>query len=320
MPYVALLGPQRHHPTLADTFRRVGASGPVAAITAGWEEREDEIDELTEHLGCEVVNLRLHGRTEHIFQRDGDFLAGWQARRVRIRTARNLYRSRLHYAMQAVRSLAARASTEPVVTEIADAIETVRDLDTRHVETADAIHAEFLERWHPTECKSVALQRKRVAELIGDCDSIAFAGGHVAVLRNRLRLFGIADLIGERPIVAWSAGAMCMTDRVIAFHDNTPQGRRDPAVLDRGLGLCPDVVALPHAAERLSLDDSRRVSLLARRLAPRTGVALDDASGLLWDGERYELLGAGARRLRIDGSVTDMQTFEEPAPKETEQC
>jgi len=309
MPYVALLGPQRHHPTLADTFRRVGASGPVAAITAGWEEREDEIDELTEHLGCEVVNLRLHGRTEHIFQRDREFLAAWQARRARIRTSRNLYRSRLHYAMQAVRSLAARASTEAVVTEIADAIETV-----------DAIQAEFLERWHPAERKSVALQRKRVAELIGDCDSIAFAGGHVAVLRNRLRLFDIADLIGERPIVAWSAGAMCMTDLVTAFHDNTPQGRRDPAVLDRGLGLCPDVVALPHAAERLSLDDARRVSLLARRLAPRTGVALDDASGLLWDGERYELLGAGARRLRIDGSVTEMQTFEETTSEERSSC
>jgi len=32
---------------------------------------------------------------------------------------------------------------------------------------------------------------------------------------------------------------------------------------------------------------------------------------LLWDGERYDLLGAGARRLRIDGSVTEMRTFEE---------
>jgi hypothetical protein len=311
MSYVALLGPQTHQPTVADTFRRVGASGPVAAVTAGWEEREDEIDELTEHLACEVVNLRLHGRTEHIFQRDPEFLAGWRTRRARIRDTRNLYRARLHHAMEAVRRLSARPTTEAVTAEIEDALETVRALDTRHLTLIDGIQAEFSDLWKPAERESIALHRERIAELIGDCDAIALAGGHVAVLRNRLRLFGIADLIDDRPIIGWSAGAMCLTDRIVAFHDNPPQGRRDPAVLDRGLGLCPGVTALPHAAERLSLDDGKRVSLLARRLAPRTGVALDDASGLLWDGRSFELLGAGAHRLRVDGGVSEMRHFEE---------
>ncbi len=289
----------------------MGASGPVAAVTAGWEEREDEIDELTEHLGCEVVNLRLHGRTEHIFQRDPEFLAGWQERRAQIRDGRNLYRSRLHHAMEAVRGLAARPESELVAAELADALETVRDLDARHVAYVDGVQAEFAERWKPQERESVALQIERIAELMDDCDSVAFAGGHVGVLRNRLRLFGIAELIGERPLVAWSAGAMCVTDRIFIFHDSPPQGGRDPIVLDRGLGLCPGVVALPHAARRLRLDDARRVALLAQRIAPRAGVALDDASGLLFDGSGIELLGAGARRLLLDGSVREMTRFEE---------
>ena len=107
---------------------------------------------------------------------------------------------------------------------------------------------------------------------------------------------------------------MCVTDRILTFHDSPPHGRRDPIVLDRGLGLCPGVVALPHAAKRLKLDDASRVSLLARRLAPGVGVTLDDASGLLWDGKSYELLGAGMRRLRVDGSVSEMRQFEKSAP------
>jgi len=314
MSHVVLLGPQRHHPTLVDAFRRVGASGPVAAVTAGWEERESEIDELTEHLGCDVVNLRLHERTEQIFQRDPEFLAGWQDRRARIREGRKLYRSRLRHAMRAVRGLALRTSTALVDAELADAMAVVRDLDARHTAYVDGVHEEFRERWNPAERDSVRLQRERVSELLDGCDSIAFAGGHVAVLRNRLRLYGIADLIGERPVVAWSAGAMCVTDRIVAFHDSPPHGRRDPIVLDRGLGLCPGVVALPHAAKRLKLDDAARISIFARRLAPDICVALDDASGLLWDGKSYELLGAGARRLRIDGSVSEMRQFEESAP------
>ena len=66
MAPVVLLGPQRYRPTLAEAFRYVNAEGPVAAVTAGWEEREDEIDDLSEQLGHEVVNLRLHGRTANL--------------------------------------------------------------------------------------------------------------------------------------------------------------------------------------------------------------------------------------------------------------
>jgi hypothetical protein len=131
----------------------------------------------------------------------------------------------------------------------------------------------------------------------------------VAVLRNRLRLFGIAELIGERPLFAWSAGAMCVTEHIVAYHDNPPQGPGDAMVLERGLGICSKIVALPHAKKRLRLDDRERVSRFARRFAPQICVALDDASGLIWNGAAWELFGDGARRLRLDGSVTEMREF-----------
>ena len=310
MPPVVLLGPQRYRPTLAEAFRRVNAEGPVAVVTAGWEEREDEIDELTAHLGCEVVNLRLHARTEHIFERDPEFQEGWRDRRTRQREARTAYRLRLQEAMDALRALYRLPDSPHVLEEREDALRAVRDLDDRRIRYLQEVHAEFKETWKPAERPTIALHRKRVEELIGDCASIAFAGGHVGVLRNRLRLFAISDLIGDRPLFAWSAGAMCATERIVAYHDSPPQGRRDPIVLDFGLELCPGIVALPHASRRLDLEDHGRVARLALRLAPRVCVALDDASGLLWDGEGWELLGDGARRLRTTGEVTEMRELE----------
>jgi hypothetical protein len=307
MGCVVLLGPQRYRPTLAGVFTRVGAEGPVATVTAGWEEREDELDELGEHLGREVMNLRLHGRTEHIFQRDQAFLDAWRVRRLRLREAQAIYRERLHYLMESLRQLARRPDDDLVREERRDAMRAVRRLDARHLDGKEAIHAEFQSDHAPAERESVALQRERVTELLEECGSVALAGGHVAVLRNRLRLFGIADRIGDRDVFAWSAGAMCATERIVIYHDSPPQGPGDAAVLEYGLGLCPGVVALPHAAKRLRLDDGERVGLFARRFAPQACVALDDASGLKWDGKGWELLGDGARRLRTDGEVAEMR-------------
>jgi hypothetical protein len=46
----------------------------------------------------------------------------------------------------------------------------------------------------------------------------------VAVLVNRLRLFGLGDLVADKTVFAWSAGAMAVSERVVLFHDDPPQG------------------------------------------------------------------------------------------------
>jgi hypothetical protein len=91
-------------------------------------------------------------------------------------------------------------------------------------------------------------------------------------------LFGVADVLGERPVVAWSAGAMTVCERIVLYHDLAAHSPGHAEVFDTGLGLCRDVVPLPHARRRLRLDDRDRMALLARRFAPARCVVLDDGA------------------------------------------
>src|SRR5262245_40862068 len=107
MPVVVLLGPQRLKPTLIQAFEAAKVSGPVAAVTARWEEREDEIDELSERLGPgrPVTDLLLHRRGEDVFRRDSDRLLATGDFVARRRQLRDAYRSRLAHALDAVRDV-----------------------------------------------------------------------------------------------------------------------------------------------------------------------------------------------------------------------
>jgi hypothetical protein len=98
------------------------------------------------------------------------------------------------------------------------------------------------------------------------------------VLLACLRLFGVADVLGERPVVAWSAGAMVVCERIVLYHDLAAHSPGHAEVFDAGLGLCRGVVPLPHARRRLRLDDVDRMALLARRFAPARCVVLDDGA------------------------------------------
>jgi len=109
-------------------------------------------------------------------------------------------------------------------------------------------------------------------------------------------------LAAGRGVVAWSAGAMALSERVVLFHDSPPQGAGDPEVLDAGLALCRQLVALPHARERLRLEDPVRVALFARRFAPATCVVLDSGARLDWDGVGWTA-GAHTQRLERRGVV-----------------
>ncbi len=134
-----------------------------------------------------------------------------------------------------------------------------------------------------------------------ECDALAIAGGHVASLLNRLRLFRISDLARGRMVFAWCAGAMAISERVVLFHDSPPQGPGAAEVLDSGLGLIGEVVVFPQPEFRLRLGDKKRLSLLARRFAPATCLAMPARSRVTWlrTGPR-NLKGAFA--IRLDGT------------------
>ena len=108
----------------------------------------------------------------------------------------------------------------------------------------------------------------------------------MAVLLNRIRLFGLYQLLALKPVIAWSAGAMAMSDRIVLFHHTAPQGKRDAELLDAGLGIVRRRVLLPHADTRLDWRNRRRMALFSRRFSPASCCTLDNGSLIQLDNGR----------------------------------
>jgi hypothetical protein len=303
-----LLGPQRHVRTVQQTLRDLGVppAGPVAIVTAGWEEREREVAEFEQHVECKVVNLELYHRVEELYARDPEYRDGLRERHDRMHQLQEVYRMRLSHAIDAALALFARegdaALLEP---EREHAIALVRALDDHHRQRLHELHLEHEARWRLAERESVAREREQLRRLIGECAALCIAGGHVAILLNRMRVLDLAAGIGTRPVVAWSAGAMAISEQVVLFHDFPPQGRGNAEVLEEGLGLARGILPLPHPRKRLDLDNPLRVGLFARRFAPAQCLALDHGARVAWDGARWRSLDA-TRRLVTDGTLAEV--------------
>jgi hypothetical protein len=295
---ICLLGPQRLKPTLGAAI--AGIDGRIATVTAGWQEREADDQELDAELGGRSINLRLHARGEAIFAADEELKEAHRLRQERLMQLQGFYQVRLDGLMEAARAVARRTTDAATLAEEQQlSLEAVRALDRVHLRRVAEVYAEFDATWKPTAREAVAEQRSDVAGALARCAAVAIAGGHVAVLLNRLKLFDVAGLLDGRPVFAWSAGAMAVSDTVVLFHDSPPQGAGTPQVFDAGLGLAHGIVALPSPRQRLKLDDRERVAQLARRFAPAACVAFDDGARVSWRGDRF----AGAQgTVRLDAS------------------
>lgn len=272
---IVLLGAQRFDPTLGTAVQELGVQGPIATITAGWQEREAEDRELHEHLGQRTVNLRLYQRAEDVFRRDPELHEAHRKRQEILRHKQDFYRIRLEHALEADHVIRQRQAPPDILAEeMSASLAAVKLLDEYHLQQCARVHQEFEATWRPREREAVRRHRDAIAQVLGRAAAIAIAGGHVATLLNRLRLFAIDEMIDGHAVFAWSAGAMAVSDRVVLFHDTPPQGPGVPEVLDRGLGLCPGVVVLPHPETRLRLDDPERVGVMARRFAPAVCLAM----------------------------------------------
>jgi peptidase E len=301
-----LLGPQRLVPTVGDALQMFKVEGRIAAVTAGWQEREAEDQELNAALGNRSVNLMLHARGEAVFKEDQNFFAAHRAKQDHLRQLQDLYRLRLASALKAARRVQQAAAPPGLIAaELEESLQALRILDAHHMSKVRHIEAEFERKEKPLERAAVRKQLKEIDAVLRGCGAVAIAGGHVAVLYNRLRMFDLrARLLAlhEVPIIAWSAGAMAVSDRIVLFHDNPPQGRGNAEVLGSGLGLFPGVVVLPHARRRLNLNDHARISVFARRFATATCVALDERCWVRFDGVRWTA-GPETHQLCSDGSL-----------------
>jgi hypothetical protein len=272
---IVLLGPQRR-PTLEGVARSLGLSGPVATVTAGWQEREPDDAELSRVLGGRDVNLRLYQRWLAVRDRVPEYAAGAGRLEGVLAELQDLYLTRLDYALRAVYALQHREPDDgPRSQALAEAVAVVRELDATHLRRVNEARLEFFDRLRPHDQPVIAEYRAAVSAVLADAAALVIAGGHVGVLAEVLHLFNVAAALNGAPVIAWSAGAMALTDRIVLFHDRAPQGPGHPEVYGSGLSLLRDVVLLPHARARLLLDDAPRMAVFARRFAPARCVPLE---------------------------------------------
>jgi len=300
-----LLGAQRFDPTLGDAVAALGVAGRIAVVTAGWQEREAEDHQLVEHLGGRAVNLSLHTRGEEVFRDDPALRDAHRAHHAALRHRQDFYRIRLEHLLEADRVIAQREAPADIQAEQSEASrDAIRDLDLWHLGLCTRLRSEFDATWQLATRPAVARHRAELAALLADCDAVALAGGHVATLVNRLRLFGFDALLAGKTVFAWSAGAMAVSERVVLFHDDPPQGSEVTEVLDAGLGIARNVVVFPEPERRLHLDNHDRVRRLARRFAPAHCLAFPSRAWVCWH-EGAPLAstpGQGVLALRPDGT------------------
>lgn len=307
-PRRIVLGPQRFLPTVNRALADLGVDGPVAVVSAGWQEREDEIDELAAHVDRKVLKLQLYRRAEELRLGDPELDRALHERQESIRQLQELYRVQLTHALEAARELMRRPQRHGALdAHRRAAIRAVRTLDRQHLRRVRTLHARWERKWSPATRSVVARGRDELAKELRHAAALAIAGGHVAVLLNRLRLFDVPALAAKLPIVAWSAGAMALAEQVVLFHDSPPQGPGDAEVLEMGLGVLPGIVPLPHAGKRMRLEDRVRVALFARRFAPAIAVRLDAGARLDWDGTAWRAQ-PGTQRLSARGTLREMTT------------
>jgi hypothetical protein len=187
---------------------------------------------------------------------------------------------------------------------VGEAVAAVRDLDAAHLRQVNNARGEFFLRLEPHGRPVIAEHRAALERILGEASALVVAGGHVGVLAEVLHLFNIAAAL-RSAVIAWSAGAMALTDRIVLFHDRSPQGPGHAEVYGSGLSLLRDVVLLPHARARLLLDDAPRMAVFARRFAPARCILLEGGARI--ERDRDGAWPPGVRVIAENGRVTALE-------------
>ncbi|MFO0453176.1 MAG: hypothetical protein ACK52I_31715, partial [Pseudomonadota bacterium] len=188
----ALLGPQYRDPNLRDCLAGLGVHGRLVTITAGWQEREGEIDELRSHVGAahEVVDLGLYVRTQQVYADDPALAGAYRERQELLQELQEHYVRRLR-ALQAAEEELNALPGEGAALRLARraALGDIRRLDRQHLAAIAREHAAFTREWHPGRRASLMPHVTEIRREMERAAAVLIAGGHVAVLLNRLRLF-----------------------------------------------------------------------------------------------------------------------------------
>lgn len=303
MASIIVLGPQRQDVNLGEALNKLDGDGDLAVISAGWQEGEGDLDALQEVARCRLIDLHLYRRADTLFENDAWLKEQYRARQEKLIELQRLYRVRLPRYMQAARDLLQETGDGTLLRlEQRQAISQQRTLDRHHLRRIAAINAEFSSQLEDRPLPVLRDNREEILQMLASCRAVLITGGNVAVLLNRLQLFDVGSQLKGRNVIAWSAGAMVLTERVVLFHDNTPEGDRDAEIFNEGLGMVGGVVFLPDTKHRLKTNDRDRLALMSRRFAPATCMTLDNGSMLHYTDDRL-IAADNVRRLARSGSM-----------------
>jgi len=273
---VVLLGPQGLVPDVGSVLAELGIRGKVALVRAGYQEREADDADTIATFGVPAVNLKLHARSLEVFKEDTEFTAAYQARQQRLRHLQAFYRVRLEKIEDAAKTISVRhVPFELLEQEENVSIDQLRHIDAEHVERCNELRRQFRAKWDYADRPLIAKHRVEIKNEMDSCEALVIAGGHVASLLNRLSLMNVLEIAGGKPVIAWSAGAMVLSDRIVLFHDYPPYGSDIAQVLDAGFGIAPGLVVLPDPRRRVNLDARMGIQRFARRMAPAMAVAMN---------------------------------------------
>lgn len=303
-PQRILLGPQRPDINFDAALASLNiGEKPVGVISAAWQEAEGDIDDVRRLVGNPLADIGIYKRAVDLFAADKSLHEAYRVRQERLQEQQRLYRIRLRQLMIAARrTLRADGNPSVIAAERRHAIAQLRELDRHHLRQVSKAHLRFDSAYN-VDCHSLLAEHTAaVAEELSQFDTVLMTGGNVVVLMNRLTLFGMAEPLRQKNLVAWSAGAMVLGERVVLFHDRLPQGRRDAEILCEGLGHIPGAILLPDVAGRLRSKELVRVSLFSRRFSPAACVTLDNGASMHFDGEKLRE-SVAAKRLTRGGNL-----------------
>lgn len=308
-PQRLLLGPQRPVPNLREAVDLAGfGQAGMAVISAGWQEAEADIDDVRALLKRPLADLDLYQRAEQLFGEDVRLRDAYRLRQDRLLELQRLYRLRLRQLSVAARAtLRATGSSDLLGAERRHAVAQLRALDRHHLRGVEAIYADFEEHFNSRRHAGIAEHAAAIAGLINASQATLITGGNVVVMLNRMRLFNVGALLLDTPVIGWSAGAMVLANRIILYHDKTPQGRRDPEIFAAGIGALPGHILVPDAARRLRRKDRLRMQLFSRRFSTEVCLTLDNGSAVRFAGETL-VEAVGARRIAGQGRLAKVRT------------
>lgn len=273
----------------------------MALISAGWRYDEERDEPLRSALGVPVHNLRLYGAFQELERLAPELVAAHARRQATLKAIKVRYRQAIVSRLAGVQEQwADRQDASSPWFRLA--ILHLQEVDDLFLAEAGRLHEEFDETERPFSHPVVIALRARITDILDQCQAVLIAGGHVGVLRNRMSFFGVDQALRDKRVIAWSGGAMVLAERILLYHDYTTHGVGLAEYLDRGFGLVPGVVFLPHAENRLDLKRAENVAILAARVSPLRAIMLENGGGIGPTGERIGS-AAAVREVRPDGTI-----------------